>query len=412
MGIIPMMEAPFMMFFMIFVYYIQSWYYMYSGKNNTTIKNQYLAIIKGGLAISAACLTRYEGWLLPLVFVSILLIVIAITRASSKVRRSRSRIVIPLALASSLTGIVCWIVWNYISFNDPLYFITGPISAAAQASSRPFSEYLRFHFIFALSVIWNVAKNMYGIPVLAISILGFGSYIYFLLNKQTRNKKYLFGFLTALILLVPILTDIAAIMGGSAEIYPTSNAGWYNGRYLIFLSPMLVFCSVSLFMFVTARMKISLVIVTTGIMVISFSLTIVYQPLQLGKTTAMNDRFALLPFTNKSQAAFEIGQTLSRMTTGGKPILLFTPSQESQEIMLESGIQLKDFIDPPNGHFWNASKDRPWLHGVYVVLKKHHNSNNDISAIGYWLPNNQTFMRHYHLSYEDSNYKILSRVGS
>jgi hypothetical protein len=43
MGIVPMMEAPFMMFFMLSVYYVQKWYYIYkAGEGNLeSIQNSF-----------------------------------------------------------------------------------------------------------------------------------------------------------------------------------------------------------------------------------------------------------------------------------------------------------------------------------------------------------------------------------
>ena len=50
------MEAPLMMLFLIFVYFIRNWYYTYPDDGNTTIKKQHLAILKEGLAVSELAL--------------------------------------------------------------------------------------------------------------------------------------------------------------------------------------------------------------------------------------------------------------------------------------------------------------------------------------------------------------------
>ena len=64
MAVVPMMEAAFMMFFMLAVYYIQKWYYIYTKGGD--IWKQYRSILKCAIAISAATLTRYEAWTLPI----------------------------------------------------------------------------------------------------------------------------------------------------------------------------------------------------------------------------------------------------------------------------------------------------------------------------------------------------------
>ena len=83
MGIVPMMEAPFVMFFMLSVYYFQKWYYEHISKESSL--KQYRILVKCSLAISLACLTRYEGWLLPLGLIfAILFILLFITREPQK----------------------------------------------------------------------------------------------------------------------------------------------------------------------------------------------------------------------------------------------------------------------------------------------------------------------------------------
>ena len=59
-----MMEAPFMMFFMMTAYYALNWYSLH--QNGKDIWLQYRSILKCGIAISAATLTRYEAWFFPI----------------------------------------------------------------------------------------------------------------------------------------------------------------------------------------------------------------------------------------------------------------------------------------------------------------------------------------------------------
>ena len=57
MGVVPMMESPFMMFFILSVYYIHKWYHTYA-TNDTDIWKQYRIIIKSAFAISAPIFDR------------------------------------------------------------------------------------------------------------------------------------------------------------------------------------------------------------------------------------------------------------------------------------------------------------------------------------------------------------------
>src|SRR5690242_9424335 len=122
MGIIPMMEAPFMMFFMISVYYLQKFcrWYMITGlhktndnnNNNNTleISAQYSTLTKASLAISAASLTRYEGWLFPFGFILVILVVLFVI-TKSETSRKISRKILPLSVPISFGGMVLWLYY-------------------------------------------------------------------------------------------------------------------------------------------------------------------------------------------------------------------------------------------------------------------------------------------------------------
>ena len=127
MSIVPMMEAPFIMFFVLSVYYIQRWYYEYVltrtvNDNNKTSANVtgYKTAFKCALAISAATLTRYEGWLIPFMFIVILLMAFCITRKERMPHNRRmTKIVLVIAILVSFSGIMFWVSWNIVYFKDP-----------------------------------------------------------------------------------------------------------------------------------------------------------------------------------------------------------------------------------------------------------------------------------------------------
>ena len=452
MGIVPMMEAPFMMFFMLSAYYLQRLFYFHlhedsnnsSTKSNTSTKStislscQTSLLLKCSLSISAATLTRYEGWVLPFVFIFLILIM-----AYLRNRRAKSRdktlganwsdkikplyaVIISATIIVSFSGILFWLYWNSYYSKDPLYFAVGPYSAQIQA--KPFSDYLHLKPLLALSVLSGVTKSMYGIPLLVTS--GLGILIYYFANKQKRYE--VLGYSMMLIILVlPAISSFVAMLQGSAAIYPIESgiSGWYNGRYADMFAPLIAFSSVSLvaaIIYLTKKseeMKKRLtfhryfsftIIILSIVMILSASIsTFLSQRLQAGETTAMNDRYAMLPFVKRFQFALNTGKVLGSIYTGNAAqIVLFAPSQVGQEIMLESGLPLKLFINTGSGSYWQVSKNTPWVYGKYLILRTpldvHSDPVNDV--INYWTSNEVKLMKHYNVVYSNPYYQILERV--
>ena len=401
-GIIPMMEALFLMFFMVSVYYIQKWYYTYA--SGGSIWNQYRSIIICAIAISAASLTRYEAWLLPIGLLFFLLIILFITH--KEVLRRRIEAILCVAVPFSFVGIILWILWNFIIFRDPLLFATGPYSAKVQSASREFSQHLHMNPILSLSIIFDVAKAMYGLPMLIISIFGIIAYFY----MNIKKKSLWFGTLTVLLLLFPILSDFAAMLEGSGEIYPVGQ-GWFNSRYLVFIAPFLAFGSTSLVVFISKKVKKQVTISAALILIILSISVFVSQPLVVGRTTAMSDGI-MLPFVIDTPIEVITGKMLGKLYDKGN-VVMFTPTQHGQHIMFASKLPLKNFIDVASGPYWRDSKNTPWVHGSYVIREKHLGESESTifdplkDIFVYWEVHEGTLKNYYHLIYENKNYQIL-----
>jgi hypothetical protein len=410
MGIIPMMEALFMMFFMLSVYYAQKWCYLSISKQTMWV--QYRTILNCALAVSAASLTRYEGWALPLGLLFTILFVQAFIR-----RREREKIgkhglqaLLSVVLVFGLMGITSWIAWNLIIFKDPLYSLTGPYSAAVQADSREYNKHFKLNPVESSSLIFDAAKQMYGLQVLAISFLGVSLYLY----SGTKRKRLRFHILTVVMMMAPMLSDFAAMIQGSGEIYRTGDS-WFNGRYLIFISPLLAFGSAYLLNSVieirrTSRWKPLLIISTVVLIAGSYAFTFASQTLEYGKALALNSA-GLLPSSRDAQIDVETGKQLERLYENGQ-IVVFTLSMDGQWIMLESHLPLKNFIDLSNRHYWDISEKSPWIYGSYVVMQKQidKGSSDPLKDLAnYWHANKRTLLQHYNLIYENDRFEIFKR---
>ena len=67
-------------------------------------------------------LTRYEVWsLVPSSALAIILTIVGFSKNDNyKLKKIESRLILFLTLA--LLGILIWLTWNLLIFNDPLYF--------------------------------------------------------------------------------------------------------------------------------------------------------------------------------------------------------------------------------------------------------------------------------------------------
>jgi hypothetical protein len=454
MGIVPMMEAPFMMFFMLSVYYLQSLFHSHirnnyedsnisSEKRRTSIKStismsgQTTLLLKCSLAISAATLTRYEGWLLPFVLIFLILIMAYVrkrtalsqdktldTKSSEKIN-PLSVVILSATIIVSISGILFWLYWNSYYTNDPLYFAAGPYSAQIQA--KPFSDFLHLKPLLILSILSGVTKSMYGIPLMVASGLGVLTYIF---SRREKRLEVLSYSIMLIILALPAISNFVAMLQGSAAIYPIEGgtASWYNGRYVETYAPLIAFCSGSLVgatIYLTKKSQegkksifyqyFSRTIIILSILMImssSFS-TLLAQPLKVGETTAMNDRYAMLPFVKRFQVALDTGNKLGDIYSHGSArIVLFAPSQVGQEIMLGSGLPLKLFINTGSGSDWQVSKNTPWVYGKYLILRTPLDVHSDPvnGVINYWTANEIELKKHYNVVYSNPYYKIFERV--
>jgi hypothetical protein len=93
------------------------------------------ALMKCGLCLPAACLTRYDGWFLAAAMcVATLAVTLKSKRNDPALRRSLAKFLLLAAAAPAL-----WLAYNAIIYRNPLEFANGPYSARAieQKSASP-----------------------------------------------------------------------------------------------------------------------------------------------------------------------------------------------------------------------------------------------------------------------------------
>src|SRR5579862_1960565 len=98
-------------------------------KQTAVVNKPDRSLLKCGLCLFAACLTRYDGWFLAAALV-VAAAVVAIVRFRSSSRRA-SGMVIAAFFALAVAGPILWIAYNAAVYSNPLEFANGPYSARA-----------------------------------------------------------------------------------------------------------------------------------------------------------------------------------------------------------------------------------------------------------------------------------------
>lgn len=184
------------------------------------------------LVLSAAVLTRYDGW----VMASIAWIAIGVTLARRQ--RLRSAAFWP-ATALVLAVPIAWMVYNAVIFGDWLTFLRGPYSAKAIEMRTAVSgwpphpgwhdPWMSLQFFVKVAEL-DVAVAAWGNALFAISLLGVA---WGLLIARRR------AFAWTLLLWLPVPFYAYSVAFGSVPIFipPWWPHSWYNSRYGLELLP-------------------------------------------------------------------------------------------------------------------------------------------------------------------------------
>jgi hypothetical protein len=367
-------------------------------------------------------MTAYNGWLLPFAL-AFMLVIIAIT-THRKTSKYKIHAIIAAAVPYSFVGIVIWLAWNSLEQKDPLSFAAGPYSAGVETLVTSIIHHMHLNPVGSLSMILEVSKAMYGMPVLVLSIVGVVAYLY----VDRVKRIFPFSALMLILLLIPTLSDFVGMILGYQEIFPAGNGGWNNGQNLVFIAPFLAFTSAYIVVFIAkiAKRKIFTAFSVCCVVAI-WMITLGFQVFNIGMVVALNDTDSMITSLRSDQIALHTGSELKKIYSQDGDILLFAGTQHSQEIMFKSGIPLKNFIDTGSGNYWNTSITHPWMYAEYIVLDRSSTQENREDPTyhmwGQWqtklgsllgtsgpTENHNAFRPLYHIIYQNELYDILKRI--
>lgn len=222
----PMSELPLLATFVGTVYHFTRW----------TKTESPLDIVAAGFLSFAGTLMRYDAWFLTIFVAASIILTLIIKR--KRYQKIEGTILLFGSIAS--LGMIIWFVWNYLIFNNPLYFLNGEYSAHSQQMSfLERGELLSYHDLAYSTKLYSyVTSNIasYGLTIMAIIGL-----IMMVANSLIHRK--LINLTSSLIYLVPFIFYVVTLyLGISIILVPalvpdTFQFKMFNVRYGVMMIP-------------------------------------------------------------------------------------------------------------------------------------------------------------------------------
>ena len=386
MGVVSMQESLLLFFALASMYYIYSWYDDSQKKSRGGLKSLYIS----APLIILATLTRYEAWLLPLA----LTILVIIRLVSSKDLKIFSRYLPPLLL--SFGGIALWLGWNQLSYGDPLTFLNTPFySYLAQATSRPFREFLFLQPVSSAQVLFMAMEVMYGAPLLILSAIGTIRFI----GKSRRQISQRFFFI--ILLGLPTISTYIALVAGFGELFHQGGGIWFNSRFLVLTSGVVTFGAVSL---LTLTKRRTYLFAISFILILSVGFGSVRQLGYPNPPMVMKEAYAGFSYRNETFSALGIANILETEYQGGT-ILMLTSSGDAQKIMVFTGIPLRNYRDLFGGDPWPFKDGRRTFTDWTIISNQP--SGDALLGVGYLQQNSVILNKNYDIVASNSFFTLL-----
>ena len=398
LGITAMTEAPFLLFFIAFVYYFQKWNDKFNESQND-LKNLALA----SFFIMLATLCKYEAWILSLAFVPYVIIFVIFKRRNI----TKFTLMVILISLISLSGILFWLGWNEYHHGDPLAFSNLEFySASSQAEAGGFRDFLYLQPLNVINIYGNAVWMISGPILLSLAAIGF---VYNLKDRGWSLRTKIYGFLV-----LPPFFTLASLYLGIGEM----NEWWYNARFATFLFPLLVILSsFSIAKLIPIFRKRRTIIAGIVVSVFAFQLLTSTFGVVWNEETQQHD---IQPYMNSvvtyidAQAGWIYKQNpygiqaaeFFKSEYDEGQIMIMTGSAQAQRIMQVSEIPLIKFDEMIEAHSSRPSFTEPWLTHKWLIIGLEPDSDS-LDLVNYWNQRIDKLEQHYSLLYENKYYKIF-----
>lgn len=305
-----------------------------------------LNLIKTAFLVMMATLVRYDGWFM-LFFVTML--VGGYTWKKRGWKTAEGMLILLLTLAA--LGVVLWVGWNWLIFDDPLYFMFGEFSAHAQQTQLEEAGNLQTKGNLWLSIkVYLIALvfNSYAWQVIA----GTAGAIALWLNRKVKGKVRL----ASLVLIAPLLFNILALYLGHSVLFIQGISGntWFNVRYGIMLAP-----TIAIMMgYLVERVKdLKWVIIGLTLFVSFFALV---------NQDAVTIDDARVGSSQKNVA--EVSGWLKNNAAKQEGFVLISAASHDA-IIFSSGMPMKRFIHEGTGPYWDSATSAPDRWARWLIMR-------------------------------------------
>lgn len=330
---------------------------------------QIINLIKASVWVMLATTVRYDGWFL----LGVAAFLVALITWKNKGLKEAEGIVV-LFSTMGFFGIVLWVVWNWVIFNDPLYFIFGPFSAHAQqevlegAGNLPtkgnvlLSVQIYFYALFYNSIVTTV-------------ILGFLGSIALLFDKKLKPELRI----ASLSLMAPLAFNIIALFLGFSVIFIQGISGntWFNVRYGMMLLPTL---AIMIGYLVNRFFSFRWVVVLTLAFVTFFAFA-------NGDSVSIDDARVGSSQKNVTQVASYLEKNAK-----DKEGYILISAASHDAIIFSSTLPMKRFIHEGTGKYWESAIENPDLWARWIVMRTY-----DMADLVYKGVHDKPGFPYYHL---------------
>lgn len=309
-------------------------------------------LVRSAFWIMLSSLIRYDGWFLFMYASSVIALV---TYWKKGLKEAEGKLVFFCTLA--MFGILAWFVWNYLIFNDPLYFAFGPFSAHAQQDQLEQAGQLitKGNMLLSLKAYFYALAYNSNMLVVLLGIVG-GIVLAF-------DKKIKFTTKVVLsCLFAPFLFNVLALYLGHSVLFVQGILGdtWFNVRYGIMLAPTVAVMVGYLF---SKAVKARWVIVLLVLLVTAFTF------LNHDAVTIDDARFG-----SSQKNVTEVSTWLQQNASNTNGFVLISAASHDA-IIFSSKMPMKRFIHEGTGRYWTEATTNPTQWARWIIMRT--NDNND-----------------------------------
>jgi glycosyltransferase involved in cell wall biosynthesis len=344
----PMTEILMLSMFATSVYFFIKW----------QRSDKLIDLILASLFTALAGLSRYDGWALVFVEVTLLILFLIYKKLSYKAIEGITLVYSFIAFSS----IFLWLVWNKLIFGSFTYFSASVYGSKVQQQFFLKNGYLPTYHNLPKSILYffEDMRLVVGLPILILAAIGMTYYIYWCIAQ----KKYKYLTLVALVL-TPIAFYVLSLFVGQASlILPTfakvgAAYSISNVRYgLQILLAVAVFLA-----FLAGRIKKLTPLIAIALL-IQCGLFI-----KTGQVITYVDGTSGLS-SQKISKGIDAPAVESYMKSHYDSGLVLMDDYRRPIGLVESGIPMNRFIGSGNKPYWNESFDDPGKYANWIIVQK------------------------------------------